>query len=601
MNAPRNRSQHSAARELGLLLRLRARGLRRPRTRGRAGSAAPRGRPVWTRYLALVVVAALIAFFGTSLLLTVVGGTVGRLLLGPLLIWTSTAATLFVFLLAIPLVLATFTYNSDLKLLLLTPLSPRLLMVEKVVSLYLQITPLLLLVGIPTLLGVGRALGLGMGYSLATIAALLLVPVAPLALAMVVQVAVLRWLPPRMARTATAVFGILISLVAYIGIQVFTGQSGKQQRTATTLQAMLAQTPHTWWSTLPTTWAGQGLTAAAQGQTGSAVSYLAATAVVGALLAGAAVLLYARLFTSGWATYQEVGRGRRHGNAAERAPGSAMDLPAAADLQSRGPGVVMALARRARLSGAASTVSAAVGLRQIWRPWLRKEWLSLRRNPTLWTQLIYGLVVMGVGVYRTISHHTSYSASVGVRTDTVVFFFTLAISAYLPVVFLAPRLVNGEGRALYLVALVPSPPWAILLVKAAFCALPVLVVVDAMLVAGGVALGLPAWQLALGASVFALLICAETGGLLLIGLIWPRLDWDNPSRQVSMRAGLYGTIGGLLLAVGVVAALLFALTGSGGLPAPLYGGTAVALPALVIGVAVTQAPRHFDALLAGAR
>ena len=42
----------------------------------------------------------------------------------------------------------------DLRLLLLTPLSPRLLMVEKFINVYVQLSALILLVGLPILLGV---------------------------------------------------------------------------------------------------------------------------------------------------------------------------------------------------------------------------------------------------------------------------------------------------------------------------------------------------------------------------------------------------------------------------------------------------------------
>jgi ABC-2 type transport system permease protein len=598
MNATPTLARHGAVGELGLLLRLRFRTLLRQSTAGRTGGRRQRGLPAGARYLVLVVIAVLISFSAASLLSGVVSGTVGRLLLASLLTWTSTAATLFMFLLAIPMVLAAFTYNSDLKLLLLTPLSPRLLMVEKFVSLYLQLSPLLLVVGIPVLLGVGRTLDLGLGYSLATIVALLLLPLAPLAIAMLVQLVVLRWLPPRLARTFTAVFGTLLALSFYVGIQVFTSQNPKQQRTSN-LQHLLSQSPQSWWNSLPTTWAGQGLAAAAQGQTGSAVSYLAATAALGLLLAGGAVLLYARLFSSGWATYQEVGR--RSNERVERAPtGAAAILPVGAGPSGAATDAMIgAQAQSAPPLGRAA--AGEVGLRQVWRPWLRKEWLSVRRDPTLWTRLAYGLVVMAVGVYRAVDQHLSGSAPRGVRTDTVTFFISLAIAAYILTVFLAPRLVNREGRALYWVALAPVSPRTILLLKAAFCALPALVVVDAVLIAGGVILRLDAWQIALGSFVFALLIGAETGGLLLISLIWPRLDWDNPNRQVSIQAGLYGSFGGLLLTAGVVAALFCTLTGSGGLPAPIYGLASIALPVLVIWVAIAQAPRRFAALLAGER
>ena len=66
-----------------------------------------------------------------------------------------------------------------LVLLLLTPLSPRLILGEKFCSVLGGLGLPLLVVGLLILVGVGQALGLGVGYDLAALAALLLLPVAP--------------------------------------------------------------------------------------------------------------------------------------------------------------------------------------------------------------------------------------------------------------------------------------------------------------------------------------------------------------------------------------------------------------------------------------
>jgi hypothetical protein len=57
------------------------------------------------------------------------------------------------------------------------------------------------------------------------------------------------------------------------------------------------------------------------------------------------------------------------------------------------------------------------------------------------------------------------------------------------------------------------------------------------------------------------------GAMLTLSLIWPRLDWDNPSRQVSTQATLYGTVGGLVLGMGISALLAVVIGWSSSHPA----------------------------------
>jgi hypothetical protein len=207
------------------------------------------------------------------------------------------------------------------------------------------------------------------------------------------------------------------------------------------------------------------------------------------------------------------------------------------------------------------------------------------------------LVVVAFGLYRALSQHTTK----GPRSDEITFYITLAFAAFFLNVFVASRLVNREGHSLYLLALAPPAPQAILLVKAAFCALPNLAIVEAVLVGGGTALHLAFWQVLVSACVFAMLIFAEAGGLILIGLIWPKLDWDNPSRQVSTQANLYGTLGALLLTAGVLVLLLFTVTTTGPFPPAVYTVAIFAITTPILGAALIYAPRRFDALLAGER
>src|SRR5437763_7449674 len=167
----------SLAAGLLILLQLRLRLLLRGGSSGRGGPSSRRT-SMLVRVIVLAALALWLSFTVSGLLSRVVSGPLGRLLLAPLLTWLSSWGTLLLFLLAMPTVLGALTYKSDLKLLLLTPLSPRLILAEKFCSVLGGFRLPLLVMGLLILLGVGQALDLGLGYDLAALAALLLLPIA---------------------------------------------------------------------------------------------------------------------------------------------------------------------------------------------------------------------------------------------------------------------------------------------------------------------------------------------------------------------------------------------------------------------------------------
>lgn len=507
---------------------------------GRRGATTARPHLGLLRYAVIAGVVEFVAFSLASRLVDVVGGATGRLVLAPLLTWVSSAATVMVFLFAIPAVLATYTYNSDLRLLLLTPLSPRLIMIEKFLYVNAQLSALILLVGLPILLGVGFSLSLGPGYAAVAVVALLFMPVAPVAVSQIVLVAVLRWLPPRWARTITVVMGSLMAVAFYIGTQLLANKGSGHQ--SADLRSLLAQSSHAWWQSLPTTWPGNALAATAQTHAANAAGYLAGEIVLGVVLAGTAVVLTAYLFATGWATYQEVG-GRRKTSAA----GTRSAVPrSAAPLAS-----INVSAGIAAPTGATNGIVLAT----IWRPLWRKEWRSLKRDPQLWARMVYPLAIVLFGLYRAFNPSgASHSASI------ITFFTTLGLCVYLlGVGFMALRVVNREGRALNILALAPIAPRDVVLVKWAFCALPPLAIVEAVMVAGVVLLKLALLKALLCFVTVAFLVIALNGMLLVLSLIWPRLDWSAPNRQVSGPAQFAGAFGGLALVGGICTLLVLIL------------------------------------------
>jgi hypothetical protein len=89
------------------------------------------------------------------------------------------------------------------------------------------------------------------------------------------------------------------------------------------------------------------------------------------------------------------------------------------------------------------------------------------------------------------------------------------------------------------------------------------------------------------------------GALLLMSLVWPRLDLDNPRRQVSGMATLVGSSGALLLAGGAHGLLMLTLAWSSSRPVAALAAEAgiFALTGLVSAAVVTVAPRRLKMLL----
>lgn len=345
---------------------------------------APSGRPgrfdfVNKRLIALGVVlvfACLGAFALGNRLQTFAASPSVRAVLGATFIGLAPAAFVLFFVGAIPIVLPLFTFRSDLRLLLLSPISPRILIGEKILASCLTIAPFLLVLGAPTLFAIGQALGLGVGFDLLAVVIVILLPVVPVSLVVLITVGVLHWVPPARARTATTALSLALGLSAYVGSQVFFRGPVSEH-----LGNLLATSSHAWWSALPLVWPGQALAAAIAGDAAGALAYLAAEVLLCVVVAGLAIGVSAKLFATGWATYQEEGRRARVALAAT-----------SISPVSRGP-----------LSQTSPTTkTTTTEHRPRWSPIIAligKEWRVLRRDPQAWARSLCSLVGIGIGLY----------------------------------------------------------------------------------------------------------------------------------------------------------------------------------------------------------
>lgn len=549
----------TAVRDFRLLVRLRLRLLVRS-----ASSRYTRGAKRVAPFRVIAVVAFVVWILATLagpaafLLTSFLSTAAGRVAFGSVLALASSAATFVMIFYGFITLVGMMTYRSDLGLLLLAPISPRLIMAEKLGSVSLGFSPLLLLM-VPALLGAGHVLHLGVLYDVTLLLFVLLLPVAPVSLAMLLLLPLLRFLPPARARTFATVVGMLVGAGIFIGSQLLAGPG---RRTAGSVS--FPSLP----PALPSTWPGRMVGAVAAGQAGTALLYLAATLVLAAVLFALAVMLSARVLATGSATYHEVGR-RRPVTPVEH-------LPASRTVPLRTP-----VRARSRSSS--------------WGALVVKEWLVLRRDPTRLMQLGYPLILIGFYWYQGLTSPTlaSVAGGPGARGAILPILILLALSTWLFINALAPSIVNREGRSLYLLAQAPLSPRDILLAKWAVCVVPVLVLLEGMLLGSAIVRNLPAGAILLTAVTLAALVTALTGVVLCCALIWPRLISENPRRQASGIAVLVGSLAELIIAGAVFTLLVIAIS--------VWDTFPIAAVVALLGMAIILGLVLLGVLLAGPR
>jgi ABC-2 type transport system permease protein len=578
---------YTATGELLILLRLRLRLMFRPKANAKRPSRF-QGKRMLLQIVVVLGIGIALAFGLGNLLGDVVDGPTGRLLLPPMLAWISTSSALLLFLASVPVILAAFTYNSDLKLLLLTPLSPRLVLGEKFIWLAANVAVPSLVVGMVVLLSIARAISLPLGYDLTAIPVLLLLPIVPFSLAMLLTVLTLRWVPPARARTVTSILSALLGISAYLATRALDSRSSTSGPQS--LQSLFTGSAHTWWTALPTSWPGRALAAASENDYGAALLYLLGAALIAVIFAGLAVLASAHVLATGWATYQEVGR--------KSAAKSRSVAPAMVDPnRSAGAPPVIRIHPEVTVGDLAHILARdayGAGRRgPVWITLIGKEWRTFRRDPQVWARFLYPLFIMGFGVYQGVAQSTAH------HTGSAISVISAGLLTYVLILLLALPIVNREGRSLYLLAMAPVSAREVIAAKWLFCATPVLVIVEAILIVDAFALHIDAGEALLIASAFAGLIVALTGANILISLIWPRLDWDNPSRQVSGAARIAGLLIGMALSGAVYALVIFTLVWRSSRPLESTL-CAIGIYAIVIAVAIAAAiltPRRLEMLL----
>lgn len=450
-------------------------------------------------------------------------GTAVFELLQPVLASLSSVAFVIIFFYSFATLIGTFTDTRDLRLLLLSPIRPEVILGERILATSLGFSGMLLLL-VPALFAVGVGVNLPIGFYPAVLAAILLLPLAPASLAVCMLILVIRWVPPARARTISTAVATGVSIAFFLGSRALYVN--------TRLGAPSLP------SGLPSDWPSQLVSASGRGNLASALAYGVLTVVLALLFFGFATVVAARTFATGSGSYQEVSRRARILRSEE--------YPSV-DVRSEWAGAV-SLTFTGNVT-AESVPRRSIRVRQPWQAISAKDWLTLRRDPQRMILFLYPLVIVGFNVFQVFSRGRSYQAG-----STATTLLLLLLAALMLVNTTAPSVFGSEGRALMFLALAPVSARAIAMSKWLTAAFPPLVVIELASVGLTVYVKLSFLDVILVAMMLALITITLSGLSLGATIAWPRLDSTNPRRQGSAIGRGVSSLCGLLVcaAAGIV-------------------------------------------------
>lgn len=423
------------------------------------------------------------------------------------------------FLASFPLTIGTYTYRSDLAILIPTPVQPRIVFAEKLLTGILRQYVIVLPLMGPYLLGLGVGLHLPAGFFVAGALIILLMPIVPTCLGGILTFVFLTLFPPARARTLVTVGGAIFGSAFYLSQEIIWSNRGKVNLGGAS--GMLRGLQHQWLAQLPPSWPAAGLTMAAHHQFLVSLGYGVAFGAVGVACFAAGISTAMRTFSSGWANYQESAR-----------------LAPPLMLGDATPAIHLV---RRPLFGLS--------------PLLPKEWLVFARDPQQWAALIMPLGVSVYFSYVLIFRYGSAGLPAGLRFMLAVAGVNFLLSSMTAPLSLT--IVNREQRTFILLRTWPVSARAILRDKFLAVFIPMLVAFEGLVAFITVGDHLPP-DLALLAAVGAAITCGTLiGWSMSLSLLFPRLDWTNITQMTTWQAWLLSFIGGS--ALGVLDAILLAV------------------------------------------
>ncbi len=426
-------------------------------------------------------------------------------------------------------VLSSLYLSGDLDMLLIAPVPMRAVFIVKFFGgLLVQYAVLFALLA-PVLLGYGQGIGYGAPYYVVTLLVLALLPLLPAGLGALLVMAVVRVLPARRAREIVSILGALIGVTFYILSQV-SQEVAPRLATINTAQALLQlDLP-----LLPSAWAGRALVATGAGEWLTLLAYGGLFVILSLAAFISCLLLTERLYYVGWSNMAVQGGQIKRRAKPAALPSLSFTLPPM-------------LAQ-----------SAAIAF---------KDWRLFPRDLRNLQQLIFPLALAGLWTFRLLTNPTpSVDATANLEASywinqlislggtAIAFFICIMLSNAI-----AGTGVSREGKAFWILKLAPISPQRILLGKlfVAYVPFPTVGIIFLTLLAF---IDRSLWQTFIFQAALLLLVgLGGTSIALVLGALFPNLNWENPQQQTTFRAGCLGTMIYPVYLLGIVVVVMGAM------------------------------------------
>jgi ABC-2 type transport system permease protein len=433
-------------------------------------------------------------------------------------------------------VLSSLYLSGDLDMLLVAPVPMRAVFIVKFFGgLIVPYALLFFLLG-PALVGYGVGMGFGAAFFVVAVLVLALLPLLPAGLGALLVMAVVRVIPARRAREIVSVIGGLFGASWYI-LNQFAPQVAPRLANIRTLESLRQlDVP-----LLPSAWAGRALIAAGQREWLTLLVY-------GGLFVGLSIAIFAgclvlaeRLYYAGWSNMATQGgrvRRRKTPNEGRKSADS--------------PSLALRLA-----SFLLPGQSAAI---------FYKDLRVFPRDLRNLQQLIFPLALAGIWTFQLV---TSSSAAAGSRAFEMQRFFSTVGSAgisFFVCLSLSGALggpsISREGKGFWLLRIAPISTLRLLIGKLALAYLPFPLVGTAFVLLLSILRHAPPLDF-LRSLALVLLVGLGTSSISLgMGAAFPRFDWENPRKQLTIRAGCLAPLL-YLTYIGVALAIIFGLPALG--------------------------------------
>lgn len=402
---------------------------------------------------------------------------------------------------SISFALSTLYFARDLDMLLVSPVPVRSVFIARFGEGMIPSYLLLFVLAAPALVGYGHGLGFGLVFPLAVVVILLLLPLLPFGLGALLTMLLVKVIPPRRLREALAVVGGLLGVVFYIGSQLLTQPGRRIRIEGEEVAGLVGRWDLAW---LPTAWAARSLLAIGVGDWSRALLWGAPYLLATLGLWSVCVVLAERLYIGGWLSLSGTAGGR--------------------------------VRRRARAGAGRET---AIGNPMV--AVMRKDLLTLRRDPQQLTQLLFPLAIAAFWVWRVatdarLNGLEDVAGASDLGLVSIAVFIGLLISSTLGL-----SALSREGRGYWLLHLAPIDPLAILRAKwlLAWLPFPAIALVYALLT--GILGQVEPLTLVRDVLVVLLTGAGVAGITVGMGAIFPRFNWQQPNRMASTQAGCLGS------------------------------------------------------------